>query len=806
MPKVIDSQLLENIRKPDFLIDELLDTQLEQIEEVLGKQAKGLGNKVLALFVQNGNRLQLSEQEVIREFSIKKNVDTQSIRGILDLLKQSGLLQTTPGGNYELANNFIAQRAFRKIESDNRVLRSIILTIQDRMSREQLLDQQYLNYMTPMMDQLELSEVELEFVEDSRQAIRKQKRLFRLFLTLMFLALLGLASWALYNGQEITKKFHELSVANIKTEDAIKKAEENAAEARKAEFDARAAETEAKTQKENADLQAKIADSLRNVALSSLGIAIKERGKAEQERQRAEQEKDKSDRLSKQARDSSEIYNRLRILAQQNEKTASMERDRAQIEQDRAQRLSKIIASRNAAVRTLQIEDRRLRALVAMEAYNINRLDAENGNPLQPDIFKSLYTATQALNPNLSFAQSQHKGGVRDIVFHPEKNVFYSTGSDGTVQEWPIRNWNTVGAPQLGEVKKLESLGGGVQNALAISEDGRQLLVAGEPAYFQILNTRNGKVEATLNKARGEEIFLGGFTKTGGLYAMSQRQFYVWEPGKEVKTYPKLSSKTGVLVPDYPESGYSTLWSFSGVYNNYAYELNISEFNGAPVDPVEDNIEGTQKEVDFGNITAVAVKVAGNKTLVAYGFNTGRLFIIEGKDRNNPFQGADNQNKRFKHHQASVSDMLFSPDGRWLAAASYDGTVSLWEMSRYNSDASYQPTVLGGHGSWVLSLAFSNDSRNLLAGCQDGSIHFWNLNPENYADQLCLDLRGALDDSIEERKRLEIRQKKSIQQTDFDELTEEEYRLYFGEPDKQRLRSKNSIGGSVSGIPVCRGR
>ncbi|MDZ4678886.1 MAG: hypothetical protein SH848_02120 [Saprospiraceae bacterium] len=799
MPKVIDSQLLDSIRKPDYLIDELLDKQLERIEEVLGKQAKGLGNKVLALFVQNGVRVQLSEQEVIREFSIKKNVDTHSVRSILDLLKQSGLLQISPGGNFELPNNFIAQRAFRKIESDNRVLRSILLTIQDRMSREQLLDQQYLNYMTPMMDQLELSEVEQEFVQDSRQAIRKERRVFRLFLTLMFLALLALASWALYNGQETQKSNDNLKLEYDKTRDAEDQARKSFIAAKSAEALARDAEQYAQRQRANAESQRYIADSLRFEAVGSRDLAIKERINAERMRQRAEQEAKRNAALEKQARDSSDIYNRLRLGAQKNEEVARMERDRAQ-------RLSKIIASRNAAVRTLQMEDRRLRALVAMEAYNINRMDAENGNPLQPDIFKSLYTATRALNPQLSFTQTKHKGGVRDIVFHPDKNVFYSTGSDGVVQEWPIRSWNTVGTPQLGDLKKLEAVGGGVQNALAISGDGRQLLVAGEPAYFQILNTRSGKVEVTLNKTRGEEIFLGGFTKTGGFYAMSQRQFYIWEPGKEVKSFPKLSSKTGGFLPDYPEKGDSRLWSFLGVYNNYAYELNISEFDGGQEKTEEDNIEGTQKEVDFGNITAVAVSIVGNKTLVAYGFNTGRLYIIEGADLSNLFQGEGNQNKRFKHHQAAVSDVVFSPDGRWLAAASYDGTVSLWEMSRYNSDASYQPTVLDGHNSWVLSLAFSNDSHNLLAGCQDGSIHFWNLNPENYANQLCLDLRGALDDSIEERKRVEIRQKKSIQQTDFDELTMEEYRLYFGEPDKQRLRSKNSIGGVATGIPVCTGR
>ncbi|MFM9950490.1 MAG: hypothetical protein ACKV1O_21315 [Saprospiraceae bacterium] len=53
---------------------------------------------------------------------------------------------------------------------------------------------------------------------------------------------------------------------------------------------------------------------------------------------------------------------------------------------------------------------------------------------------------------------------------------------------------------------------------------------------------------------------------------------------------------------------------------------------------------------------------------------------------------------------------------------------------------------------------------------------------------------------------MEVRQKKSIQQTDFDVLTLEEYRLYFGEPDKARLRSRNNSVGIATGVSVCRGR
>lgn len=795
MPKLIDQQLLESTRKPDYLIDELLDKQLEQIEDALGTQATGLGNKVLSLFVQNGNRLQLSEKEVLRELTVKKKADSASVQGILDSLKQSGLLHETPAGNYELANNFIALRAYRKIEADNRVLRSIHLTIQDRMSREELLDEQYLNYMKPMLDRLELDEESLAFVEESRRAIRKQKRLFTLFVVAMFVMLITLASWALGKANQANKSLQNLDVALKETSAAERAAQRKALEAKSAEQKALDAEAYARDQRAIAEQARKSADSLRLVAVKSRDAAVEQRSLADMLRLRAERAAERMGILEKQARDSSLIYKNLRDQAQQSEADARMERDRAQ-------RLSKIIASRNAAVRTLQIEDPRLRALVAMEAYNINREDKENGNPLQPDVFKSLYTATQALNPQLPFLKTSHRGGVRDIVFQPSKNTFYTTGSDGSVQEWPVQNWNAVGAPQLGEVKKLDVTGGGVHNTLAISGDGKQLLVAGEAPSFQIVNTRNGQVETSLEKGRSEEVFQSGFTKDGGFYAMSQRFFYVWRPGGSLRTFAKPPSKTGIFMLD--NTGTSRVWSFSGVYSDYAYELAIAEFAGNVVDSLEDNFEGTPKEVDFGNMTSVAISMIGEKTLVAYGFNTGRVLFIEGKDRRNPFSGEGNTNKLFKQHQAPISDLAFSPDGSRLAVASYDGTVSVWEMARYRTDASYQPTLLDGHNSWALSLAFSNDGNYLLVGCQDGSLHFWNLNAESYASQLCQDLRGVLGVSIEERRQLGIKQRKSVQQTAYDELTLEEYRRYFGEPDLKQSSNRN-VGGELT-IPVCRGQ
>ncbi len=69
---------------------------------------------------------------------------------------------------------------------------------------------------------------------------------------------------------------------------------------------------------------------------------------------------------------------------------------------------------------------------------------------------------------------------------------------------------------------------------------------------------------------------------------------------------------------------------------------------------------------------------------------------------------------------ARVAGVAFSPDGKYVATASWDGAARVWEAA-----TGLSVSVLGGQGAHVNSASFSPDGKYVVTTSQDNTARFW---------------------------------------------------------------------------------
>jgi cytochrome c len=83
--------------------------------------------------------------------------------------------------------------------------------------------------------------------------------------------------------------------------------------------------------------------------------------------------------------------------------------------------------------------------------------------------------------------------------------------------------------------------------------------------------------------------------------------------------------------------------------------------------------------------------------------------------------GEDKPSIVLEGHKAPVVGLAVSPDGTWLASASWDRTARLWPL------AGGEPRVLEGHQQNVNGVAFTPDSRSVVTVSYDATLRIWPL-------------------------------------------------------------------------------
>lgn len=156
-----------------------------------------------------------------------------------------------------------------------------------------------------------------------------------------------------------------------------------------------------------------------------------------------------------------------------------------------------------------------------------------------------------------------------------------------------------------------------------------------------------------------------------------------------------------------------------------------------PFDPI-DMSRSKMLEVNDENRQELAKKAqdrydkarSGNEDILVSGSDDFTMFLWKPESSRAPIA-------RLTGHQQLVNDVKFSPDMRYIASASFDKSIRLW-----NGQTGKFITALRGHVQRVYQLAWSADSRLLASASADSTCKIWSISNK----KLICDLPGHSDE------------------------------------------------------------
>lgn len=438
-------------------------------------------------------------------------------------------------------------------------------------------------------------------------------------------------------------------------------------------------------------------------ALFQKGLAQENEAKAKASEQEAKRQEAEATKQRDEAKRQEAEANRQKLIADDNAAKAQRERYLA--------------TAKAMAIKSKELgNDVVLEALVAQQAYIFNK--KYNGYAYDTDIYGGLYTALKNNDHPLTKSLSAHKNGAaRALETHGQGNHIYSGGSDGRIFRWSYANGQWNAEVIMDETKRTEPY---LVYSLDTSPDGTMLAAGGlystnsEANYIELYTLSN--LQAAPKKISGFKYDINDlhFTPDGkGIYARDNSGFSIkysdLNSANEV-----IASKEKIVSLDLNAAG--TTLAGAGVDGNL-YIWDIRKNYAATVVKVASSLS--------------AVTFAPDGQQIVVGDRAGQLHLVTAGIVSRTLPG----------HSSQIEDIKFNHAGTFMASASKDYSVRLWNFKQLT-----QPPILMSDHDWVWSVAFTPDDSQMMVGINsvrqnatgvDETIHAYPTNFEVMTNILC---------------------------------------------------------------------